>query len=130
MKQLFRMHLLLFISIAIGLWGIYNLWLGDQISRPEILNQRPETSADFPSTPTDTRQSDYEIITLIPPDTIQAIDSPQFVTGTEADAQYQDDELVIGIELHDDARAYSIPFLSRHEIVNDVVGGEPIAVTW
>jgi hypothetical protein len=39
-------------------------------------------------------------------------------------------ELILGVEIEGDARAYSVPLLSRHEIVNDVVGGKPIAVTW
>lgn len=73
---------------------------------------------------------EYELVTLLPKDAIRSIDNPQFVTGAEADAQYNPDELVLGIEINGDARAYSIPFLSGHEIVNDVVGGEPIAVTW
>ena len=72
----------------------------------------------------------YNIVTLLPPDAIPAIDHPTFVTGAEADEQYLPDELVLGIEINGDARAYSIPFLSGHEIVNDIVGGEPIAVTW
>lgn len=40
-------------------------------------------------------------------------------------------ELILGVEIEGDARAYSVPLLSRQEIVNDVVGvGKPIAVTW
>ena len=72
----------------------------------------------------------YEMVTLLPQDAIPAVDNPTFVQGDEADAQYGPDELVLGVEIDGDARAYSIPFLSGHEIVNDVVGGEPIAVTW
>jgi hypothetical protein len=41
-----------------------------------------------------------------------------------------DFEHVIGVYINGDARAYPIRMLSRHEIVNDVVGGEYIAVTW
>ncbi len=63
-------------------------------------------------------------------DTIPAIDNPQFLTAEEAQNEYTPQELVIGVEINGDARAYSIPVLSRHEIVNDVVGGEPIAITW
>ena len=29
-----------------------------------------------------------------------------------------------------ESRAYPIPFMSRHEIVNDFVGGKYIAATW
>jgi hypothetical protein len=73
---------------------------------------------------------EYKIVTLLPPDAIPAIDNPQFLTAGEADNEYDANELVLGIEIDGDARAYSIPFLSGHEIVNDTVGGRPIAVTW
>lgn len=75
-------------------------------------------------------KSAYDLVTLLPPDAIPAIDHPIFVTGDEADQQYGPEELVLGVAINGDARAYSIPFLSGHEIVNDTVGGEPIAVTW
>ena len=78
----------------------------------------------------ETGETTYEMVTLLSPDAIPSIDNPTFVEGAEADEQYAPDELVLGVEIDGDARAYSIPFLSGHEIVNDVVGGEPIAVTW
>ena len=74
--------------------------------------------------------ADYDIVTLLPRDAIQAIDNPQFVSAAEADEQYSDEELVLGVEFNGDARAYSVPLLSSHEIVNDTVGGVKIAVTW
>jgi len=37
---------------------------------------------------------------------------------------------VIGIEINGDSRAYPVPILSRVEIINDRVGGIPIAVIW
>ena len=40
------------------------------------------------------------------------------------------DEQVLGLSIDGDSRAYPIKMLSRHEIVNDVVGGKPVAVTW
>ena len=73
---------------------------------------------------------DYELITLLPRDAIPAITNPQFLTAAEADEFYDPNELIIGVEFDGDARAYSIPLLSNHEIVNDTVGGEKIAVTW
>ena len=39
-------------------------------------------------------------------------------------------EQVLGLSVNGEHRAYPIPMLSRHEIVNDVVGGVPVAVTW
>ena len=41
-----------------------------------------------------------------------------------------DDALVLGVSINGDSRAYYIPTLSRIEIVNDTVGGQPLAVTW
>ncbi len=48
----------------------------------------------------------------------------------EADTEYAPDELVLGVSINGDHRAYSTGLLSGHEIVNDTVGGRPIAVTW
>ena len=39
-------------------------------------------------------------------------------------------EQVIGVSINGEHRAYSVPYLGRREIVNDVVGGRKIAVTW
>lgn len=68
--------------------------------------------------------------TVIGQDDIPAIDNPIFLTTESANREYRDNELVIGVEIDGDARAYSVPYLSRHEIVNDTVGGRPISVTW
>jgi hypothetical protein len=73
---------------------------------------------------------DYEIVTLFPRDVIRAIDEPTYLSASEANLQYDADELVIGVYFDGDARAYSIPLLSRHEIINTTVGGQSIAVTW
>lgn len=73
---------------------------------------------------------EFEIITLLPPDAIPAIDDPTFYTAEEADDFYDPDELVMGVVFNGDARAYSVPHLSSREIVNDEVGGVKIAVTW
>ena len=72
----------------------------------------------------------YKIVTLLPRDAIQAIDDPKFLSRDEADESYESQEMILGVEFDGDARAYSVPFLSSHEIVNDFVGGVPIAVTW
>lgn len=76
------------------------------------------------------RYDEFEIVTLLPQDAIPAIDNPTFHTAEEADDFYEPDELVMGVMFNGDARAYSVPHLSGHEIVNDEVGGVKIAVTW
>ena len=76
------------------------------------------------------QDQDYEIITLLGFDAIPAILAPEMVGADAADEWMVDNEPVVGVSINGDHRAYSIPMLSRHEIVNDVVGGQPVAVTW
>ena len=71
-----------------------------------------------------------EIITLLGFDAIPAILNPDFLTADEAESEMEPDEQVLGLSINGDNRAYSVRMLSRHEIVNDVVGGVPVAVTW
>lgn len=68
-----------------------------------------------------------EIVTLLPRDAIPAIDNPRFYSAAEADEEYDPDELVLGISLGGESRAYSTALLSSHEIVNGTVGGRKIA---
>ena len=72
----------------------------------------------------------YDIITVLGYDAIPAILEPKIVNIEEADEWMVPSEQVIGLSINGDHRAYSIPMLSRHEIVNDTVGGKPVAVTW
>ncbi len=92
----------------------------ETITLPVSANAAPGVSA----------EQELEIITLLGYDGIPAILSPEFVDAKIADIWMDPDEPVLGVSINGDNRAYSIPMLSRHEIVNDVVGGEPIAVTW
>jgi hypothetical protein len=76
-----------------------------------------------------------EVVALLPPDAIPAIlpdDVPKIlVTAAEADAAGMDPAgRVLGVSINGDSRAYPLPFMSAHEIVNDEVGGKPIAATW
>ena len=72
----------------------------------------------------------YEIVELLPPDGIPAIDNPKFYSAEEADSEYDPNEMVLGVSINGDTRAYSTLLLDSHEIVNDEVGGRKIAVTW
>jgi hypothetical protein len=63
---------------------------------------------------------------VLPPDAIPSVDDPAFVDAYGGDP---DDEVVV-VELGDDTRAYPLRYLNYHEIVNDVVAGRSIAVTW
>ena len=63
-------------------------------------------------------------------DCIPSIDNPGFESASSADAWLQDSDLVMGLEVNGETRAYPLRILNRHEIVNDRVGGEPVAVTY
>jgi hypothetical protein len=65
-----------------------------------------------------------------PKDGIPAIDRPRFVAPSEAARWLQGDEPVIALRIAGDARAYPLQILTFHEIVNDTVGGTPVAVTF
>ncbi len=62
-------------------------------------------------------------------DCIPSIDDPSFVEADEAD-WLEANETVIGLEIDGEARAYPLGILNVHEIVNDEVGGEKVAVTY
>ena len=72
---------------------------------------------------------EYRIRTLLGRDGIAAILNPTFVEGEAADAQLRPEDLVIGVSINGEARAYSTAHLSSHEVVNDTVGGEPVVIT-
>lgn len=62
---------------------------------------------------------------VIPRDAIPSVDDPTF-TDTYP---WADEDQVIVVE-GSPPRAYSVRILDYHEVVNDVVDGRPIAVTW
>ncbi|MFN4337082.1 MAG: DUF3179 domain-containing protein [Candidatus Nitrosocaldus sp.] len=65
-----------------------------------------------------------------PRDGIPSIDRPRFLSVQEADRFLQNSDIVIGLDINGDIRAYPLQILVWHEIVNDNVGGVPIAVTY
>ncbi len=67
----------------------------------------------------------------VPKDGIPALTDPDFVSPTSADAGYlSDDDLVLGVFINGDAKAYPHNIGWWHEIVNDGVGENPIVVTF
>jgi hypothetical protein len=56
------------------------------------------------------------------------IERPSFAAASEV--RLDSDERVIAIKIRDAARAYPIRNLAYHHVVNDVLGGMPIAATY
>ena len=76
-----------------------------------------------------------EVVSLLPPDAIRAIMPDEvakiMVSAAQADANgMEPGTRVLGVSINGDSRAYPIPYMSSHEIVNDEVGGRLIAATW
>ena len=96
----------------------------------------PSATAPVPTATSEPEDEGLKIVTLLPKDAIPAILDPKFLSVEEADEKLMDrmgspdDALVLGLSINGDSRAYYIPTLSSVEIVNDTVGGQPLAVTW
>lgn len=72
-----------------------------------------------------------EILSGGPPkDGIPAIDSPTFEPAQDARERIAEQEPVIVLEHNGEVKAYPLSILIWHEIVNDTVGGKPVAVTF
>ena len=86
---------------------------------PQILIKRsPEDLADLLS---NYRLYDYEFR--------KAIVAPRFIAAEQASDKFANRQ-VLGVSIDGDHRAYAIHFIEAHEIVNDTVGGVPVAVTY
>ena len=62
-------------------------------------------------------------------DGIPSIDDPQFISVNEVNF-LGEREPVVSFQLGDEARAYPLQILMWHEIVNDVVDGRPVLITF
>lgn len=62
-------------------------------------------------------------------DGIPSLDNPTLTPA--ADAEYLlDEDLVFGIEINGDIRAYPLRIMGWHEMFNDVIGGVPVALAY
>ncbi len=99
-------------------------------------NDRTDSTFEVPKPPEESSGDPYsrptadEMRIVLPRDAIPAIFEPTFLTVSEANEVYGDDEPIIGVEIDGEAHAYSTIHLNGHEIVNDEIAGRKIAVTW
>ncbi|HVQ29399.1 MAG TPA: DUF3179 domain-containing (seleno)protein [Vicinamibacteria bacterium] len=64
----------------------------------------------------------------LPRGRIPSLDDPRFVPASEA--HLPPDAWVLGVVMGGQARAYDLNLLTRHEVVNDRYGDEPVAAVW
>ena len=65
-----------------------------------------------------------------PPDGIPPLDNPTFDSIAVGDEWLADVQPVIALAVGDEAKAYPLGILTRHEITNDEIAGIPVAVTF
>ena len=70
----------------------------------------------------------YSTTFFLPRDAIHPLYQPQFIPGKPA--SLDPGELVMGVEINGESKAYPVGPLSWKEMVNDEVGGVPVLVTW
>jgi len=64
-----------------------------------------------------------------PPDGIPSIDQPKFIQSENAEF-VSDNDIVIGVNINGEIKAYPLSIMTWHEIVNDYFGELPVAVTY
>lgn len=62
-------------------------------------------------------------------DGIPSLDGPELIPATEAD-YLRPDDLVFGVAINGDARAYPLRIMGWHEMFNDEIGGVPVALAY
>ena len=135
-----KVYLILFVIIALGVTAC----VPNRLNR-SLVTREPGSEPLVVAAPPDGRNLQPQlgstdinlddVVALLPPDGIPAVlpdeVSDIMITAAEADAQGMDPTLrVLGLSINGESRAYPIPFMSSHEIVNDEVGGRLIAATW
>ncbi len=74
----------------------------------------------------------------MPRDRVETLDLPPLLAAAGVDSLNRAergkylvaDDLVIGVVVHGEARAYPLRVLNWHEVANDTLGGVPVAVAW
>ena len=124
MRRVAAIGLLVGVTIVVGVI-LFPLASSDPSSPPEAATTA--APADFDPvregepTPEGFRQ-------VLARDQIEPIYGPEFTDAGSVD--WPEDMLVLGVAGATEAKAYPITHLNRHEMVNDVLEGEPILATW
>jgi hypothetical protein len=67
----------------------------------------------------------------VPKDGIPSLDNPELVPVNDPKAQYlADSDLIFGVSINGDTRAYPLRIMGWHEMFNAVIGGVPLALAY
>ena len=97
-------------------------------------SRKDARNTEYPEWRTNTEKRTINLDDLESPavtkDSIPAIDRPRFVAVNDARKWLSDNEPVIALQVNGVSRAYPMEIIVWHEVVNDVIGGVPVAVTF
>lgn len=113
--------------VTVLIWLIMSLLLPSCGGQASPSQPTPEATAPR-ATIQATDEPEYQWSQLLSRDAILPIYNPEFVPADEAG--YADDELVMGVAIEGEAKAYPVGLLNRREMVNDKLASIPILVTW
>ena len=99
--------------------------VGNRNAQPQLEGREPGSLYNPVHEDEDLPSGDRQLLAR---DATRPIYDPQFVAA--AAAGWEDETLVIALEIDGDARTYPVSHLNRREIVNDHVGKTPVLVTW
>ena len=98
------------------------------ISPTEAINTPLTNPTDSPTATVDLDLDQFAFVPLLPRDGIRPIYNPEFVDAIGS--PLHEDELVMGVAINGEAKAYPVTVLRFREMVDDELGGLPILVTW
>jgi hypothetical protein len=103
-----------------------------------LKDRGPDTSRDSDFALHRASVPDELVVQAMTRDGVRVLSEPPTMAPSEVDRRNEEergkllvsDDRVIGVAVGGEARAYPLRLMRWHEVVNDVIGGEPIAVTY
>ncbi len=108
------------------------MWFRESDGRQsELFPQMYYTRADADNFPVWNKFPQDDVVSGgVPRDGIPALVNPTFASPTSSEADYlAEDDLVLGLVVNGEVKAYPHNILWWHEIANDVIGGEKVIAT-
>lgn len=120
-------------------WHDWVLWMQDNPTPPmakneiflEAMTTRLDKNFDiffYPDIERDIRLAEI-VWGGVRKDGIPALTNPKLIEADQAD-YIRDNELVFGISINGDTRAYPYRFMDWHEMLNDVIGDVPVSLAY
>ena len=115
--------------LGLALLGAFSCGAPSEDAGGPTLTAPPETIAPTAAATT-TDASDDDISASYQRDSrFVPLDNPDFIAADEA-VFLDADDLVLGLTIEGESRAYPISMMTYHHIVNDTIGGRPILITF